>query len=68
MGVFSMLLTITCIHLPGMLVLRAWYHFAGMEVPLWTTLLAQGMFPFVIGDALKALIAGSIIYKSSKKF
>lgn len=56
-------LTFTCLHLPGMCVLRTWYFFAGVKIPSWSLLLHQAIIPFIIGDTLKAVIT-ALFYRS----
>jgi biotin transport system substrate-specific component len=52
-----LLVTVGCLHVPGMLVLRSWYWFIGHSVPTWSLLFHQAITPFILGDTLKAAAA-----------
>ena len=55
------LITVLCIHLPGMAVLRAWYGAHAQAIPTWHALIGQAILPFLYGDLAKAMAAAYLI-------
>lgn len=56
-GWILIFVTIACLHIPGMLVLRSWYWFIDHTIPSWSLLIHQAITPFILGDTLKAAAA-----------
>jgi biotin transport system substrate-specific component len=53
------------IYVPGVIWLGAWLHFVGgQSVALWA-LLTMGVFPFIVGDVVKAIAAAGVARAAS---